>query len=135
MNTYRPPGKLTQLHEEFIDMANRPMSFADVPVKAREAAPIIVASEKWEHLKSPECLTKSFKFRRPEDRIRFVTELMEYEMEVQHHAEMLVAEDEVSLKLATKDVDAVTERDREYAVFADSVFKDIVYQPTYSGSP
>lgn len=119
--------KLMDLHESFIELAHRPMNFASNPVIARRAVPIIVPVDKWE--KSDVGLVKRFEFRRSEDRIRFVSELMEYEEAVQHHAEMTLKEGEVTLKLITKNVSEVTESDREFARFADSVFKDIVYSP------
>lgn len=126
---YKPHGQLGRLCESFIDAANQPMDFGSLPVKAKEPAPTIVASERWQHLKQPNCMTKSFRFRRPEDRTRFVVELMEYEDATQHHAEMLVTEDAVSLKLVTKDIDEVTESDHEYGKYADALYLDICYQP------
>lgn len=118
---------LASLHEEFIDQARRPMSFGGPPIAAQRPVPIIVPIEKW--TENTDGLTKKFVFRRSEDRTRFVIELMEYEEHVQHHAEMLLNEGEVSLRLITKDIDKVTERDREYKTFADALFKDIVYSP------
>lgn len=76
-------------------------------------------------------LTKRYQFRRPENRPRFVMALMEYESETQHHAVLIVDEDAVIVKLVTKDIDRVTELDKEYARFADIVFKDLVYSPVH----
>lgn len=74
-------------------------------------------------------LVKRFIFRRPEDRTRFVTDMLEYEEQVQHHAEMTLKEGEVTLVLLTKNVEKVTEADKEAARFADSAYKDICYSP------
>lgn len=120
-------SRLLDLHERFIDQAQRPMSLGANPIEPQRPVPVLIAVDRWR--KTGRGLDKRFSFRRPEDRTRFVTALMEYEEQVQHHAQMTLKEGEVSLVLMTKDVDRVTELDQEYARFADSVFKDIVYSP------
>jgi pterin-4a-carbinolamine dehydratase len=122
------PSQLSQLHEEFIDQANRPMNFGS-PITAKKPTPVIVPVEKWLTVGDPKRLVKRFEFRRPEDRNRFIVELMEYEDATQHYAQLTLEEGAVTIKLLTKDVDVVTEVDREYARFADSLFKDVVFSP------
>jgi pterin-4a-carbinolamine dehydratase len=117
------------LHESFIDKANRPMTFGAPPITPQRPVPIIVPVEKWEEKGEPKRLIKKFEFRRSEDRIRFVTELMDYEEQVQHHGEMFLIEGFVIIRLLTKTVEKIMEQDREYARFADALFKDIVYSP------
>lgn len=120
-------SKLQQLHEQFIEQANRPMDFGGSPIKAQRPVPVIVPVDRW--TSSEAGLRKKFLFRRPEDRTRFITDMLEYEEQVQHHAEMTIREGEVTLVVITKDVERVTEVDKEYAAFADSVFKDVVFSP------
>lgn len=122
-------NKLHLLHETFIDQANRPMDFGAPPIKAQRPVPIIVPVEKWEEKGEPKRLMKKFEFRRGEDRVRFVTELLEYEQQIQHHGEMFIVEGAVILRLITKTIERITEQDREYANYADALFKDIVYSP------
>jgi pterin-4a-carbinolamine dehydratase len=74
-------------------------------------------------------LYKTYRFRDPDKRDRFVVGLLNYEREVQHNAQIRIDEGEVSLKVQTKTAERVTELDKEYARFADTVFKDLVSLP------
>jgi len=120
---------LSRLHEEFIDHARRPMTFGKLPIKPVEGDVAIIPVEKWEKLKSPTRLRKSFKFFSQDARNRFVKKLFEYESDTQHNATITVDEGQVTLDIRTRDLDQITELDKEYAKFADLLFKDIVYNP------
>jgi len=119
--------KLSQLHEAFIDKAKRPMSFGGLPIKPLESGAAIIAVDKWEKVESPTRLHKTFRFSSQELRNNFITSLLEYEIKIGHNAMINIDEDKVTLGIYTKDVDQITELDKEYATFADILFKDIVY--------
>jgi pterin-4a-carbinolamine dehydratase len=119
--------KLQSLHEEFIDKARRPMTFGRIPIKPIEGDVAIVATEKWKKVDSPTRLRKTYKFRTQHQRNLFVSELFGYEEKTTHNATITVEEGQVTLDVRTKDVDQVTEIDKEYAKFADVLFKDVVY--------
>lgn len=119
--------KLQSLHEEFIDKARRPMTFGRIPIKPIEGDVAIVATEKWKKVESPTRLRKTYRFRTQQQRNRFVSELFGYEEETKHNATITVEEGQVTLDVRTKDLDQVTEIDKEYAKFADILFKDVVY--------
>jgi len=121
---------LKQLHEQFIATATRPMTFGNLPVEPQEAEVPVVAVERWRSLDG--CMFKTYKFRRPSDKLDFVMGLLSYEQEVGHHARMTIEEDTVSLMLTTKNVDRITELDKEFAKFADTHFHDVVYSPAYA---
>jgi pterin-4a-carbinolamine dehydratase len=116
---------LKKLHEEFIERANRQMTFGSLPISPREVETPIFATNRWQI--EDGCLTKTFKFRREGDREIFVNNLFTYEREVQHNAVIMIDHDEVTLSLSTKNIDKVTELDKEYASFCDVMFKDVVY--------
>jgi pterin-4a-carbinolamine dehydratase len=118
---------LKQLHREFIEKANRPMTFGALPVEPREAEAPVLAVERWRQVDG--ALTKRYMFRRDGDRDRFLMGLLDYEREVRHNATIVIESDTVTLRVVTHDVDRVTELDREYARFADVLFKDVVYSP------
>lgn len=122
-------SKLTQLHENFINRANEPMNFDKLPIKPQRPVPVIVPINKWEKEGTPAKLTKQFSFRRQEDRVRFVSELLEYELNVGHHSSLLIDEENVMISLITHGAERITELDKEYSLFADSLYKDIVYSP------
>ncbi len=113
--------------KEYIEKANRPMDFGALPIEPQEAEAPLIASDRWKQVEN--ALVKKFQFRRPGDRDKFVFGILEYEKEVGHNALIVIEADKVLLKLHTHDVDRVTELDKEYARFADVLFKDVVYQP------
>ena len=119
--------KLTRLHEEFLDKARRPMTFGKLPVLPQTAEVPVVAVNKWKKVTSPTRLHKTFRFMSQETRNEFVSGLFEYEIKTQHNAMITVAEGEVTLDVRTKDIDQVTELDKEYAKWADELYKDVVY--------
>lgn len=117
--------KLTILCEEFIDASKRPMTFGKLPVLVSTPDVPVIAVDKWQneagHLK------KKFSFRRPDDRREFVVALMAYEDEVGHHAVLTSGAGFVIVDASTHGIDQVTELDTEYSKFADTLFRDIVY--------
>ena len=60
-------------------------------------------------------------------RSAFVAGLFEYEAKTQHNATITIDEGEVTLDVRTKDVDQITELDKEYAAWADELYRDVVY--------
>jgi len=74
-------------------------------------------------------LYKTYRFREPEWRDEFVIALLTYEREVQHNAQIRIDEGEISVRIQTKTAERVTELDKEYARYADCVFKDLVSRP------
>lgn len=115
------------LHEEFIEKANRPMSFGALPIRATEPEAPVVPMERWREADG--ALYKTYKFREPDKRDAFIVTLLNYEREVQHNAQVRFDEGEVSLRIQTKTAERVTELDREYAKFSDVVFRDLVSRP------
>lgn len=118
---------LKKLHEGFIAQARRPMTFGALPVSPKEAEAPIMAVERWREAGG--ALHKTYRFRRLSDRTAFVMQLLAYEESVEHNAEIHVSYDRISLKLQTHDVGKPTELDREYARYADVLFKDLAYRP------
>ena len=70
-------------------------------------------------------LKKTFSFDDNHQRYEFVVGLMGRELDVGHHAKILIDEKSVSVQLVTEDVDQITELDKEYAKFCDILYKDI----------
>ena len=100
-----------------------------MPVTVKQAEAPVIAVERWKKVGQPATLTKTFHFRRSGDRNLFVTAILQYEEEIQHHAMMQLDEDIVTISLITKDTEQITEIDKEFARYCDVVFKDIVYMP------
>ena len=119
--------QLQDLHEQFIEKANRPMTFGGLPIRPRLGELPVVPMERWHEADG--ALYKTYKFREPQWRDSFVLALLNYEREVQHNAQIRIDEGEVSLRIQTRTAERVTELDKEYARFADVVFKDLVSRP------
>lgn len=118
--------KRNTIYEEFIAQSQRQMDFGALPVKPKEPEAPIFAVERWKEANG--ALYKTYRFRRMPDRDAFVVGLLAYEANVQHHAELRVEESQVDLRLQTKDIGKPTEIDKEYARYADVLFKDLVYR-------
>jgi pterin-4a-carbinolamine dehydratase len=121
---------LKTLHREFIELADRPMEFNRLPVSPRDIKHPVVPVDRWE--KTDEgALKKRFKFRKSAQRDHFVFELVKYEKSTGHRAEtILVSRDTVVLRLSTEDTGKASELDKEYSIYADALYKDIVYSVT-----
>ena len=116
---------LRRLHEEFLDKARRPMDFGRLPVMPRGKDVPVIATDKWK--KSENSLIKTYKFLSNELRNDFVRQLLIHEENVGHNATISIQSETVTLALQTKDIEQITELDKEYARHADELFKDVVY--------
>lgn len=116
---------LSSLHERFIELANRPMSFGGLPVRPLRPLAPVIAVDRWKEADG--ALHKTYRFRRQADRNDFVIQLLAYESRTCHNAQLKVDEETVELKLTTRDVSRVTSLDKEYARYADVLFKELVY--------
>lgn len=105
------------------------MALGRLPIEPLASGAAIIPVEKWEKVASPTRLHKTYRFSSTELRNTFVTSLFDYETKIGHHAKMTIEEDDVTLDVYTKDVDQITELDKEYAAYADILFKDVVYNP------
>lgn len=121
--------QLQDLHEQFIEKANRPMRFGALPVEPRQPEAPIIVSDRWRE--SDGALYKTYIFRRMPDRDNFVMGLLAYEASVEHNAEIRIDHDKVDLRVQTKDLGRVTEVDKEYAKYSDVLFRNLVYCPDH----
>lgn len=117
------------LHEEFIEMNQRPRTYDKLPVKPKEPEAPVLAMNRWREADG--ALYKTYQFRRLRDRNDFVMQLLAYESTTEHAAELRVKADSVDVKIQTQDLGKVTELDKEYARYADVLFRGLVYSPSY----
>ena len=119
--------QLQCLCESFIERAERPMLLGSPPISAKEAEAPIFAVERWREVDG--ALYKTYRFRRTPDRNSFVMDLFAYEATTEHTAQLTIKADQVAVRVYTKDLERVTEVDKEYAKYCDVLFKNIVYAP------
>lgn len=114
-----------RLHEDFIERARKPMDFGQLPVKPVQKDVPVIASSKW--IARDKKLSKIFRFRDLGERNLFVKLLLDHEHEVQHSANLVIDEDYVDVCVWTRDINSITEIDKEYAKHADSLYKEVLY--------
>lgn len=98
-----------------------------IPIKPRHREQPIEPVRRWVKRTDPVALMKEFEFRSDDDKHEFIISLLGYEENRQHKATMVIRPSSVTLFLTTQDIDEITELDKEYAAYADVLFKDIVY--------
>jgi len=114
-------NKLLMLNNLLIEQVNNSTIQPMVPVKPVQAP--IKAVRAWkEHEGS---LFKEYMFLSIDERNRFVNNLLSYEEEKGHNAKMLINHLNVRIAVTTKDLNKVTELDKEYSRAADLIFKEI----------
>lgn len=106
------------------DKLTMPVNSSKIIKVSKKETPIL-ASEKW--IVKEKHLCKKFHFFSIKDRNLFVLELLKYEDENGHYSKMIVSEDYVSIALITKNINSVTELDKEYSRFADLLYRDVSY--------
>lgn len=97
-----------------------------MPISAKKANIPIIATERWVKTSNNE-LRKKYLFKSFNEKRSFIIQILDYEMQTQHPTNIVSYEDCVILILQTKDVEDVTDIDKEFAKYADIIFKDIVY--------
>lgn len=100
------------------------------PIKPKERSSVpVVATTRW--IKGDQGLVKTFRFKESSERDRFVSALLEYETQIQHHGTIIVRSDRVGIMIMTRELGSVTEVDKEYASFCDVLYRDVTYSPIH----
>ena len=83
-------------------------------------------SNRWEPV-NKRALCKRFEFRDYEHRDNFISDVLEFEKEHGHRARLLIDDLVVTVEVSTKDMDVITELDKEYAKETDLIYKEVCY--------
>ena len=90
-----------------------------------EQVPLVPRKETWEVVDSPERLSKRFTFSERSRMKDFVSEVLNYEDEVNHHSMIRIDHLSVDIEVYTKDLNRITNLDREFASAVDEIFEDV----------
>ncbi len=90
-----------------------------------ESVPLIARRETWQVVESPERLSKRFEFLERPRMIDFINEIMVYEDQVNHHSMIRIDHLSVDIEIYTKDINRITNLDREFAKAADEIYEDV----------
>ena len=89
--------------------------------------PISPASPQWEIVSDPNRYMKSFEFNDFESFNLFLSEVLVYQEQIQHHGKITIDQYNVIIEIYTHDVNDVTEIDQEYVHMIDNIFQDVEY--------
>lgn len=121
--------KVSSLVENYIVRRTTTMlDDRDTPVRVavtRTDTPL-KPSNRWEKI-GKRALTKRFEFRDYDHRDRFISDILEFEKERGHRGKMMIEDLVVTVEVSTKDIDAITELDQEYARETDIIYREVCY--------
>ena len=116
---------LSTLMREFLEPAVEAQPEISIFGNAIALVPIQAQQDTWEVVDSPKRLIKDFEFSEFNRMVDFLSELLEYQEEVNHHAKITTDYRTVRVESYTHDVDDVTELDKELANTADMIYRDV----------
>jgi pterin-4a-carbinolamine dehydratase len=120
--------KVKLLMEDYFSDSKILLKNAHKPiVKLDSDTPIQVKNGEWEVKKSPERFFKIYTFSDRARLIDFINEIMHFEDERGHHGSVNIDHLDVVVEVYTKDLDRVTNRDKEYCMGVDDIFEDCSY--------
>jgi pterin-4a-carbinolamine dehydratase len=119
--------KLIELMRENLISQHVTVPSHTLPVKVSDRVPILPAN-RWLLINKSQ-LVKLYRFVSVDARNDFVNQLFVHENNIGHRAKFVIALDAdrnptVELTLSTPGVDVITELDKEFAKFADLVYRD-----------
>lgn len=115
--------KIKDLMKEYIEINYEPIK-SKALIKVTKKV-LLVPQNKWD-LVNNKTLEKKFYFKSTEKRNNFIDKLFDYEKNKNHHATIIISQEIVKIILMTKRLSMVTELDKEYASYADSVYSDLM---------
>jgi|TARA_R110002020_G_scaffold37124_21_gene112110 pterin-4a-carbinolamine dehydratase len=86
--------------------------------------PVNIEDSLWLTLADPERLSRSFKFNRLSHLSYFVNELLAYQERYNHHATILIDHMIITVETHTRDIEGVTQQDKNLARFCDEIYDD-----------
>tara|TARA_B100000424_G_scaffold216844_1_gene174944 strand:+ start:184 stop:537 length:354 start_codon:yes stop_codon:yes gene_type:complete len=91
----------------------------------RTELPISIEKSDWKILKDPERMSRTYNFKNRAESLKFfVSELLDYQERLGHHAEITISGDDVKVEVFTHGVKRITNLDKEYARESDSIYED-----------
>jgi len=94
----------------------------DTPFESHEE----IEPNQWVALNDPARLACTFQFDDPDIMRRFVSEVLDFQEDAQHHGKILIESSVVSVEVWTHDINDVTELDREYASELTDIYDDVM---------
>lgn len=96
-------------------------------IKESQSLPIDPLSSRWEVLRDPDRLARTFIFNDFRKMYDFVSDMLIYQEKIRHHATITIDHLSVKIESTTQDLNSVTELDKNLAEYADLVYEDVDY--------
>lgn len=115
-------SNLLLLNEQLVEKAQKMTFRPTIVIKPVKVSPI-KAIKSW--VNDNGYLTKDFSFPNVEVRNRFAFRVLSYEEEKGHHGVLTISEKEIKISVTTRDLEKVTELDKEYARDVDLIYREL----------
>ena len=92
-----------------------------------QGLPVEPETTDWMTLTDPERLSRTFVFNSLGELSYFLTNLLSYQEETNHHANILISHRQIKIETYTHDINSVTESDLALARFCDEIYDDIFH--------
>ena len=87
--------------------------------------PVEISKSDWLVMKDPERFSRTYTFEKKKEQLQFfVTELLEYQERLGHHAKITIEDGKVTVEVYTHGIERITDIDKEFAREADEIYKD-----------
>ena len=116
-------SNLLREYFEYENPSNRVARDFSIDVRMLPISP--KSESRWFTKQSPERLCRTSEFPNRNAARDFINELMDYEDQKNHHAEIKCKGPVVSIEVFTHNLDCVTELDKEYANEAELIYNDV----------
>lgn len=125
------PMALKHIMSEYLDASDSNKktlleSMPWMPGQSREC-PIAPTPSQWEIVTDPTRFMKKFEFESFPSFKNFLDEVLAYQEQVQHHANITIDHLSVTIEVYTHDVNDVTEIDQEYVHEVENILRDVQY--------
>jgi pterin-4a-carbinolamine dehydratase len=97
----------------------------DGPRLSNKECPVVPSRDYWEVFESPERLQRKFSFQDRRSLVDFVSLVFSLEDTMGHHGKIDIDHKEVTISVYTKDINSITNIDREYVKHVDQIFRDV----------
>lgn len=95
-------------------------------IQVNKSTPVKPSACSWEIHTDPERFHRVYKFNARARLKDFVNEILNLEDEINHHGDMKISYDEVSISVYTHDINRITELDQEYTKHVDLIYRDVL---------
>tara|TARA_Y100000590_G_scaffold242451_1_gene272494 strand:+ start:441 stop:833 length:393 start_codon:yes stop_codon:yes gene_type:complete len=122
--------------DSYFKESNHPFA-PQVPLRemcSRQPIVPVSRTSEWEVVSSPNRFMRTFEITNPSALSAFVSEILQYQEENQHHGKLTLEHQKVIVEVYTHDINDITELDHEYIDMVDKILQDVMHYVDYNGN-